>query len=96
VLKVDKSFVDGVTGTVENSVIATSLAQIAHALRLRAVAEGVETEAQARRLYQLGYRLAQGFHFAPPLPEEEVGRLLAARAAGIGSEDLLDPPALAG
>ncbi|GGL33632.1 hypothetical protein GCM10014719_38540 [Planomonospora parontospora subsp. antibiotica] len=95
VLKVDKLFVDGVTGTVENSVIATSLVQIAHALQLQAVAEGVETEAQARRLYQLGYRLAQGFHFAPPLPAEGVGRLLAARAAGLGC-DRLDPPALAG
>ncbi|WP_197287025.1 putative bifunctional diguanylate cyclase/phosphodiesterase [Planomonospora sphaerica] len=94
VLKVDKSFVDGVTGTAEQSAIATSLAQIARALRLRTVAEGVETEAQARRLYQLGYRLAQGFHFARPLPAEEIDDLLAVREAA--NAEPLDRPALAG
>ncbi|MFC4062922.1 putative bifunctional diguanylate cyclase/phosphodiesterase [Planomonospora corallina] len=94
-LKVDKLFVDGVTGTVENSAIATSLAQIARALRLQAVAEGVETEAQAKRLYQLGYRLAQGFHFAPPLPAGDIGRRLAERAARGDGSDLFEPPALA-
>ncbi|GAA3160206.1 hypothetical protein GCM10010466_58830 [Planomonospora alba] len=93
VLKVDKLFVDGVTGAAEHSAIATSLAQIARALRLQAVAEGVETEAQAKRLYQLGYRLAQGFLFAPPLPAGEIERRLAERA-GDGS-GLCDPPALA-
>ncbi|MFC4062190.1 putative bifunctional diguanylate cyclase/phosphodiesterase [Planomonospora corallina] len=92
-LKVDKLFVDGVTGTAEQSAIAASLAQIARALRLRIVAEGVETSAQARRLYQLGYRLAQGFHFARPLPAERIDGMLAARA-GHGPE-ALEPPALA-
>ncbi|MFB9719862.1 putative bifunctional diguanylate cyclase/phosphodiesterase [Planobispora longispora] len=96
VLKVDKSFVDGVTGTVEQAAIATSLAHIAQALRLRAVAEGVETAAQAKRLYQLGYRLAQGFHFARPLSPEDVGSRLSARAdAEKESPDSWDPPALA-
>jgi diguanylate cyclase (GGDEF)-like protein/PAS domain S-box-containing protein len=68
VLKVDKSFVDGVTGTVEQEAIVTSISQIARALGLGAVAEGVETVAQAERLYTLGYRLAQGFHFGRPMP----------------------------
>ncbi|GAA3443182.1 putative bifunctional diguanylate cyclase/phosphodiesterase [Planomonospora venezuelensis] len=95
ILKVDKLFVDGVAGTAEEAAIATSIAQIAQALRLGAVAEGVETPAQARRLYQLGYRLAQGFLFARPLPPEEVGVLLAARAAGRGTGSA-EPPALAG
>ena len=72
VLKVDKSFVDGVTGTVEQEAIATSISEIAQALRLEAVAEGVETAAQAARLLELGYHLAQGFYFARPLPPEEI------------------------
>ncbi|MBG0826999.1 EAL domain-containing protein [Planomonospora sp. ID67723] len=95
ILKVDKLFVDGVAGTVEEAAIATSIAQIAQALRLGAVAEGVETPAQARRLYQLGYRLAQGFLFARPLSPEDVGALLAARATGRGTGSA-EPPALAG
>ncbi|MEU0559759.1 EAL domain-containing protein [Dactylosporangium sp. NPDC006015] len=75
VLKVDKSFVDGVTGTVEQEAIATSISEIAQALRLEAVAEGVETAAQADRLLELGYHLAQGFHFARPLPADEIAPL---------------------
>jgi EAL domain-containing protein (putative c-di-GMP-specific phosphodiesterase class I) len=78
VLKVDKSFVNGITGSTEEAVIVTSLIQIADGLHLRAVAEGVETQAQADRLYELGYRYAQGFHFARPLPAAELAGLLRA------------------
>jgi diguanylate cyclase (GGDEF)-like protein/PAS domain S-box-containing protein len=74
ILKVDKSFVDGVTGTLEQEAIATSVSQIAQAMRLEVVAEGVETAAQADRLYELGYRLAQGFHFARPMRAAEIER----------------------
>ncbi|MFI5906868.1 EAL domain-containing protein [Dactylosporangium sp. NPDC051541] len=81
VLKVDKSFVDGVTGTVEQEAIATSISEIAQALRLEAVAEGVETEAQAKRLLELGYRLAQGFYFSKPRPPEEIPPLCNAEAS---------------
>ncbi|MGC9668967.1 putative bifunctional diguanylate cyclase/phosphodiesterase [Planosporangium sp. 12N6] len=79
VLKVDKSFVDGVTGTVEQEAIVTSIIEIAQALGLRAIAEGVETGAQADRLHTLGYRMAQGFHFAKPLDPTEVERMFTAR-----------------
>jgi diguanylate cyclase (GGDEF)-like protein/PAS domain S-box-containing protein len=78
VLKVDKSFVDGVTGTVEQEAIVTSIIEIAQALGLRAIAEGVETGAQADRLHALGYRLAQGFHFAKPLHSTEIEELIEA------------------
>jgi len=43
---------------------------------LRTVAEGVETAEQAQRLFELGYRRAQGFHFARPLPASGIGELL--------------------
>jgi diguanylate cyclase (GGDEF)-like protein len=81
VLKVDKSFVDGITGGTEEAVIATAMIQLTRGLHLRAVAEGVETVEQARRLHELGYRLAQGFHFARPMPGAAVGTLLADEAA---------------
>lgn len=76
VLKVDKSFVDGVTGTTKQEAIAISLIGIAQALGLRAIAEGVESAAQAERLHEMGYQFAQGFHFARPLPGAEVEKIL--------------------
>ncbi|GAA4966156.1 EAL domain-containing protein [Actinoplanes utahensis] len=75
-IKVDKSFVDGLNGTPQQEAIAVALAGIAETLGLRTVAEGVETAEQARRLYELGYRHAQGFHFARPLPPEAIDDLL--------------------
>jgi EAL domain-containing protein (putative c-di-GMP-specific phosphodiesterase class I) len=42
-------------------------------MRLQVIAEGVETASQADRLYVLGYRFAQGFHFDRPLPPAAVG-----------------------
>jgi diguanylate cyclase (GGDEF)-like protein len=76
-LKVDKSFIDGLNGTAQQEAIATSLSGIASTLQLRAVAEGVESQAQATRLHDLGYRYAQGFHFARPVPFDQIDALLA-------------------
>jgi diguanylate cyclase (GGDEF)-like protein len=78
ILKLDKSFVDGVTGAEQQAAVAAAIARMAQALGLDAVAEGIETKAQAERLWELGYRLGQGFNFARPLPADEVGRLLTA------------------
>jgi diguanylate cyclase (GGDEF)-like protein/PAS domain S-box-containing protein len=72
VLKVDKSFVDGVGQSPEQEAIITSLSQIGAAMRLLVVAEGVETAAQAERLHEIGYRYAQGYHFARPLKPAEI------------------------
>ena len=77
VLKVDKSFVDGVTAGTAQAVIVDSLIAITTGLRIQAVAEGVETGAQARRLYEAGYRYAQGFHFARPMTGADIERLLS-------------------
>ncbi|WIM98575.1 bifunctional diguanylate cyclase/phosphodiesterase [Actinoplanes oblitus] len=76
-IKVDKSFVDGLGGTPQQEAIATALTGIAETMGLRTVAEGVETAAQARRLFELGYRQAQGFLFARPLPPAAIDALLA-------------------
>jgi EAL domain-containing protein (putative c-di-GMP-specific phosphodiesterase class I) len=82
ILKVDKSFVDGVTGTAEQAAIAISLVQITANMQLVAVAEGVETAEQAHTLHRLGYRYAQGFHFARPLPAEEIRGLALSGTIG--------------
>ncbi|GAA4602204.1 diguanylate cyclase (GGDEF)-like protein [Actinoplanes octamycinicus] len=77
-LKVDKSFIDELNGTAEQEAIATSLSTIAATLGLRAVAEGVETQAQASRLEALGYRYAQGYFFAKPGPAALIDAALEA------------------
>jgi diguanylate cyclase (GGDEF)-like protein len=77
ILKVDKSFVDEVGGGSDQDVIASALIQIAGGLHLQAVAEGVETADQADHLHRLGYRYAQGFHFARPMAPEAITELLA-------------------
>ncbi|GIF20581.1 diguanylate cyclase (GGDEF)-like protein [Actinoplanes tereljensis] len=84
ILKVDKSFVDGVTTDSPQAVIVDSLITITQGLRIEAVAEGVETAEQAERLHRVGYRLAQGFHFARPLPAEDVVLLFDQDGAGDG------------
>jgi diguanylate cyclase len=79
VLKVDKSFVDGVTSNSPQAVILDGLIGITDGLGIQAVAEGVETADQARRLHEIGYRYAQGFHFARPLTSEAIDVLLRSR-----------------
>ncbi|XVU28729.1 EAL domain-containing protein [Actinoplanes sp. CA-054009] len=77
VIKVDKSFVDGLGGAPEQEAVVAALTGIAATMGLRTVAEGVETAAQAERLHELGYRHVQGFHFARPLPAPAISELLA-------------------
>jgi EAL domain-containing protein (putative c-di-GMP-specific phosphodiesterase class I) len=74
ILKVDKSFVDNITEGGQHAVVAEALIHISNGLQLRAVAEGVETAEQAATLYGLGYRLAQGYHYARPMPPAEINR----------------------
>ncbi|MCU1448428.1 MAG: putative signaling protein [Acidimicrobiales bacterium] len=67
-LKVDRSFVAGLTEDPADSAIVEAVVSMAHSLRLFVVAEGVETDAQLARLRDLGCELAQGFLFAAPVP----------------------------
>jgi EAL domain-containing protein (putative c-di-GMP-specific phosphodiesterase class I) len=53
---------------------------MAHALNLKVVAEGVETENQRDLLKQAGCDYAQGYLFARPMPPEELEKLLITRA----------------
>jgi len=63
-LKLDKSFVVDLEARAQNRVIVESTVQMAHALGLRVVAEGVETEWAKRYLESVGYDYGQGFWFA--------------------------------
>jgi diguanylate cyclase (GGDEF)-like protein len=70
-LKIDKSFVIGMTGDMRNAVIVKSTIELARNLGLRTVAEGIEDAATLERLVELGVELAQGYHLSRPLPAAE-------------------------
>ena len=78
VLKVDRSFVDGVDRGEQELALVAAVLGIARALGLEPVAEGVERATQAERLAGLGCASAQGFHFGRPAPLDEVERLISA------------------
>ena len=73
VLKIDRSFVEQLDDP-GNLAIVTAIVTVGRALDLTLVAEGVERPDQAERLRDLGCNLLQGFHYANPLPAEEIGR----------------------
>ena len=61
VVKIDKSFVDGIVDEVAAAALAARIVQLAHSLKMKTVAEGVEIEAQVKRLVAMGCDQAQGF-----------------------------------
>jgi diguanylate cyclase (GGDEF)-like protein/PAS domain S-box-containing protein len=85
VVKVDKSFVDGVGIEPEATALVSAIVQMARALDLQVVAEGVETADQAAALAHMGCDYGQGYHFARPLPAQQVQALFA-HPVGSGSE----------
>jgi EAL domain-containing protein (putative c-di-GMP-specific phosphodiesterase class I) len=67
-VKIDRSFVQGLGRNDEDERIVAAVVDLAANLRLRSIAEGVETEDQLDRLRELGCDQAQGYLFARPLP----------------------------
>lgn len=81
ILKVDKSFVDGVNEGGEESALTAAIIELAAILKLRPVAEGIERADQLEKLLDLHCDLGQGFYFARPLPMDGIDDLLTARKA---------------
>ena len=77
VLKVDRSFVDGLGSESRDTAITETIIAMSRALSLDVVAEGVETAQHVRELSRLGCGLAQGFHFSRAVPAEEISQALA-------------------
>ena len=67
VVKIDKSFLDGIPEDPAAEALVRGIVQLAHSLRTTTVAEGVETEAQLKRLIKMRCDRAQGFLFARPM-----------------------------
>ena len=77
-LKIDRSFVRGMTENADHTSIVSTIISLAQALRLKTVAEGVETEEQARLLRLLRCDQMQGYLFSPPVAKEKLEEMLRA------------------
>jgi diguanylate cyclase (GGDEF)-like protein/PAS domain S-box-containing protein len=75
-LKIDQSFVSGLTGDPEDQGIVGAIINLAGSLGLETVAEGVETAGQLAFLRKHGCREAQGFYFSEPLPADRLEALV--------------------
>jgi EAL domain-containing protein (putative c-di-GMP-specific phosphodiesterase class I) len=69
-LKIDRSFVVDMTGAPEGLALVSTIISLAHALKLKVVAEGVESEEQSRLLLLLSCDEMQGFLIGKPVPRE--------------------------
>jgi EAL domain-containing protein (putative c-di-GMP-specific phosphodiesterase class I) len=79
-VKIDRSFVNAMTGSPQDMGIVTTILALAHSMNLKVVAEGVETEEQSQLLKLLKCDEAQGFLFSKPLPPTEIEALLRAQS----------------
>jgi diguanylate cyclase (GGDEF)-like protein/PAS domain S-box-containing protein len=77
ILKIDRSFVNGITTDPEDATLAEAVVQLGRALHLQTVAEGIETPDQQAALRLLGCEYGQGYLYARPAEASEIEDLLA-------------------
>jgi EAL domain-containing protein (putative c-di-GMP-specific phosphodiesterase class I) len=87
-LKMDKSFVGGITGDNKSAAVARGLINLAHSLELKVIAEGVESPKQLMFLRSHGCDRVQGFLACRPIESAEFIRLLRADGSLVEPADL--------
>ncbi|HJU74941.1 MAG TPA: EAL domain-containing protein [Gemmatimonadaceae bacterium] len=87
ILKIDKSFVDGIVRGGNQAALARTIISLGDSLALRTVAEGIETDAQRSVLRELGCQLGQGFFYARPLEPSAISGAMG--RLGLGEEPQL-------
>lgn len=76
-IKIDRSFIWSMGQNDDDRAIVAAIIDMATSLRMKVVAEGVETEEQYEFLQQLGCHAVQGFLFSKPLPADQLTALLS-------------------
>jgi EAL domain-containing protein (putative c-di-GMP-specific phosphodiesterase class I) len=78
-LKIDKSFIDGVTTSPQDHAVVSAITQLGQTLHMEVVAEGLETAEQVEALRALGCPLGQGYHFSRPLVAGDAVKFMLTR-----------------
>ena len=86
VLKLDKSFIDGHTGTKRDSVVVSNVAKMANELNMSVITEGVENWEQVKFLKSVNIDMVQGFLFDKPLPKEDFEQRLKIKSYDFDKE----------
>ncbi|MET0004017.1 MAG: two-component system response regulator [gamma proteobacterium symbiont of Ctena orbiculata] len=84
-LKIDRSFVQGIKTSEDNSIIDAIIA-MAKGLNLNLIAEGVENQTQIDHLSRAGCGLAQGFFYSHPVPEDELLKFIKSKGNTNGQD----------
>jgi diguanylate cyclase (GGDEF)-like protein/PAS domain S-box-containing protein len=85
-VKLDLAFLRGPSSNPEDVSLLTAVVSVAHGLKLRVLAQGVESAEQLELLERLGCAEAQGFHLGPPVPPATLADQLGTRAARAAAE----------
>lgn len=81
-LKIDKSFVDAIGRNAATSLMTPYIIEMTHSLKLKMVAEGIETAEQVTTLRHSGIQFGQGWLYSKALPFEEFMAFYEKRNAG--------------
>jgi diguanylate cyclase len=76
VLKIDRSFIDGLDSEAGDMAVVSSILSLAYAMGKHTIAEGVETREQAAILLRMGCEVAQGYFFSRPVSAEQIVPML--------------------
>ena len=93
-IKIDRSFIQGLPGDADDATLTKAIIAMVHSLRLRIVAEGVETREQVEFLSRHGCDEIQGYYFSPPLAIDALIHLLRERPTS-GPLPVAQPPSVA-
>ena len=85
ILKIDRSFVNGLTTDPDDATIVSTIIAMAHNLKMNVVAEGVETRADFITARELGFDLIQGFFFAKPMEPQKFARRVLGKPVAVPS-----------
>ncbi|WOG29339.1 putative bifunctional diguanylate cyclase/phosphodiesterase [Endozoicomonas sp. 8E] len=75
-LKIDKSFVEGLPGNKENTVIVEAIIQLGRSFGIKVIAEGIENREQETHLIKSGCTEGQGYFYSKPLADQEFAEFL--------------------
>jgi len=79
ILKIARPFIEELGAGADKSALARAIIGLGDTLKLRTIAEGIETPAQVAALLELGCSMGQGYHFSTPLTATQLEHALAER-----------------